>query len=290
MNTLQQTLLEQIRGNRRDGSTRVADQAIAALADYAERAMAISATRLLAELQELARAMAQCRISMVAIGTWVEHWQQALDAGTRALDNDAVRQARNAAQWALKQTRLWANQATEATVSATVACLQQCNAVLTHSNSTTVRRTLETLARPGLHVLVTESRPGLEGRDLALALAKAGATVTYLTDAAATSCLNQVDAVLVGADAVLADGSIVNKVGSYALALAAHDQHKDFIVSAEPFKHSALTATEFPLEHQDPAELKPPAHPRIRGYNPYFDITPADLVTRHCQAWGSQRD
>ncbi|UVE50847.1 NUDIX domain-containing protein [Haloferax larsenii] len=92
--------------------------------------------------------------------------------------------------------------------------------VATLSRSGTVRAALEDA---GPSVLVAESRPGLEGVTVAESLAKKGLEITLTTDAALPGFVadGAVDAVLVGADAVLSSGDVVNKVGSYPIALAA---------------------------------------------------------------------
>ncbi|WP_435062103.1 NUDIX domain-containing protein [Halobaculum sp. EA56] len=96
-------------------------------------------------------------------------------------------------------------------------------AVLTLSRSGTVAAALDRLDGP---VFVAESEPGGEGREVAGSLAgdgDDGREVTLLPDAAVASLLaeGRVDAAVVGADAVLPDGSVANKVGTRGLALSA---------------------------------------------------------------------
>lgn len=93
--------------------------------------------------------------------------------------------------------------------------------VLTHSRSSLVERLLRE-AGAGMirEVLCCESRPLCEGRDLAAALAGAGLRARLLIDAAAATVVAGVEVVLLGADAVL-PGSLVHKIGSRGLALAA---------------------------------------------------------------------
>ncbi|GAA0651390.1 NUDIX domain-containing protein [Salarchaeum japonicum] len=90
--------------------------------------------------------------------------------------------------------------------------------VVTLSRSGTVRRALET-GDPD-RVVVAESRPEREGVPVAESLA-GECDVTLTTDAAAPGLLAAADRVLVGADAVQPDGGLVNKTGTYPLALAA---------------------------------------------------------------------
>jgi translation initiation factor 2B subunit (eIF-2B alpha/beta/delta family) len=147
--------------------------------------------------------------------------------------------------------------------------------VATISRSGTVETALRT-ARPAA-VLVSESRPGSEGIDVAEALATmTEATVT--TDAAFPFELAEwdADAVLIGADRIFPDGRILNKVGTRPAALGAVEAGIDCFVVAATDK--IATDTSFDLEDRDPTELYDgPADLTVS--NPTFDITPASAVT-----------
>ncbi len=140
---------------------------------------------------------------------------------------------------------------------------------------------------------VDETRPLLQGTRLtAYEAARAGMPYTLLTDNAAGSLFSagEVDAVLIGADRIAADGSVANKVGSYPLAVLARYHHVPFIVVAptttvdlataeggaiEVEQRPALEVTEFPGD----VSGRPVAPLGAQAYNPAFDITPPELVT-----------
>ncbi|MFF2331118.1 MULTISPECIES: S-methyl-5-thioribose-1-phosphate isomerase [unclassified Streptomyces] len=148
---------------------------------------------------------------------------------------------------------------------------------------------------------VDETRPLLQGARLtAYEAARNGMPYSLLTDNAAGSLFaaGEVDAVLIGADRIAADGSVANKVGSYPLAVLAKYHHVPFIVVAPTTTVDLGTAdgtsiiveqrpekevTEFtPLragvaeEDGDGVLVAPVGTP---VYNPAFDITPPELVT-----------
>lgn len=114
--------------------------------------------------------------------------------------------------------------------------------VLTHSYSSTVKRTLELGMKSGrkLQVYVTESYPGLEGKQLAKDLINIGLSVKLIADSAAKSSIRGVGLVLVGADSVLRDGSLVHKAGTRSIAEAADAKEIPFYVSCETTKFSTL--------------------------------------------------
>jgi translation initiation factor 2B subunit (eIF-2B alpha/beta/delta family) len=155
--------------------------------------------------------------------------------------------------------------------------------VATCSRSGTVRRLLADCDPTG--VVVAESRPGGEGRAVAHDLAGAlDAPVTLCADAGVAHALDtrDVDAVLVGADTVLADGSVVNKVGTRTLASAAATQDVPVYVATHTDK-VAPSGHEADLEPRDPAELlagddASSAPGALDVEHPTFDVTPPTLV------------
>ncbi|MCA6094602.1 S-methyl-5-thioribose-1-phosphate isomerase [Streptomyces sp. SCA3-4] len=140
---------------------------------------------------------------------------------------------------------------------------------------------------------VDETRPLLQGARLtAYEAARAGMPYTLLTDNAAGSLFSagEVDAVLIGADRIAADGSVANKVGSYPLAVLARYHHVPFVVVAPSTTVDLRTAEGAAIEvEQRPGhevtELPgagagvPVAPLGTQAYNPAFDVTPPELVT-----------
>ncbi len=106
-----------------------------------------------------------------------------------------------------------------------------------------------------------------------------------MTDAACGVFINEATCVALGADSVRADGSLVNKVGSYPLALMAREAGKPVYVLCETLK---VAAPEFPLvlEEKDPVEALPDMIAGLSARNPYFDVTPAALITAYITEHG----
>jgi len=127
-------------------------------------------------------------------------------------------------------------------------------------------------------VVVAESRTAREGVDVAERLAATGLDVTLTTDAAVASLVGEVDAVLVGADTVLRDGSVVNKVGTLGAALAASatDVPVYAVCSADKVAPDVDPADPI-LEEAPPADLYD-GDADLTVANPRFDVTPASLV------------
>jgi ribose 1,5-bisphosphate isomerase len=162
-------------------------------------------------------------------------------------------------------------------VEHTVALLEGCGCVFTCSYSSTVVEVLSQI--PDMRVLVPESRPLFEGRKLARELAERGLKVTLFVDAAMAFFVREADTALVGADSVLANGSIVNKVGTNLLALAVGDAGVPFYVVCDTSKFDVMNFLGRPpaLEEKEPSEVVE-AIRCVRVRNPYFEVTPARLI------------
>jgi len=128
-------------------------------------------------------------------------------------------------------------------------------------------------------VYADETRPLLQGARLtAWELAAQRIDHRVVVDGAAPSLIARglVDAVVVGADRIAANGDVANKIGTYPLALAAARAGIPFVAAAPESTVDAGTPTgeSIEIEERDPAEVA--AGPAC---NPAFDVTPADLVT-----------
>src|SRR5262245_8472940 len=140
-----------------------------------------------------------------------------------------------------------------------------------------------------LHVFADETRPLLQGARLtAWELSRAGIPVSVLVDSAAASLMAQgkVDICLVGADRIVANGDVANKVGTYALAIAARRHGIPFYVAAPTSTFDPATARgeDIHIEQRGSDEVRAgfgahTAPANVDVYNPAFDVTPAELIT-----------
>lgn len=266
-----------IRADREHGASWLAREAARALGAAASGEG--DAAQRLTSAHALARDLAQARPSMAAIANTVAHvwWQVSLretdpQARLVALRTVAVEVE---ARWgiAVEGMARWARGALD----------PRGGAIYTLSRSGSVEGVLTTLARERaadvpLRVIVSESRPGAEGVATARAMAEAGAQVTLVADSACAAMIDEAALVIVGADSVRSDGSVVNKVGTHTLALVARAAGRPVYALAESLK---ITPSAYPLsiEEMPPEELLPEPAPHLSARNIYFDVTPADLIT-----------
>ncbi len=138
-------------------------------------------------------------------------------------------------------------------------------------------------------VYADETRPRLQGAKLtAWECVQEGIPITVITDSMAAHCMQRgmIDAVVVGADRIAANGDTANKIGTYSLALVAKAHNIPFFVAAplSTIDFELSTGSKIPIEERDPSEIYQVgdtiiAPVEVDFYNPAFDVTPAELIT-----------
>jgi methylthioribose-1-phosphate isomerase len=140
-----------------------------------------------------------------------------------------------------------------------------------------------------IHVLVDETRPFLQGARLtAWELREAGIAQTLITDNMAGYFMRrgEVDCIIVGADRIVANGDVANKIGTYSLAVLAKAHTIPFYVAAptSTVDLNLASGDDIPIEQRDPQEVVQLAGQSIApdgvvAAHPAFDVTPHELIT-----------
>jgi len=146
------------------------------------------------------------------------------------------------------------------------------------------------------HVFVDETRPLLQGSRLTYyELTQAGVDATLIVDAAAAITIQRKkdQHIIVGADRIARNGDTANKIGTYAVAIAAAHHGIPFYVAAprSTFDFSLATGNEIPIEERAPEEVGAFGDARVaqldaQAYNPAFDVTPGNLITAFITEYG----
>ncbi len=273
--------IERLRSDREHGASWLSREAARLLATLTSDVSPADAPERLALVHETARELAHARPSMAALANTA-----ALIYAAGIAQDDAVGSQGAMARLArmhAEAERLMAAWSTAAERIAGYARPLLGETVYTISRSGTVEAALARLAQdegePRLRrVIVSESRPGGEGIAAAKALSEAGLRVTLVPDAAMGAFVREASAVVLGADSIRADGGVVNKVGSYPLALVAREAGVPVYVLAETLK---IAAPDFPLvfEPLEWPEMPQPPAPGIELRSVGFELVPAQLVT-----------
>lgn len=154
--------------------------------------------------------------------------------------------------------------------------------VLTHCHSSTVTNLLKRAKYEGkvFELICTETRPVLQGQITAKEMLDLGIKTTFIVDSAARFFMNDVDLVLVGADAITSEGNVINKIGTSMVALVAHEARAPFYVVSELLKFDPATVSGDyeKIEERSPNEIWKNAPKELTIRNPAFDVTRRDFI------------
>ncbi|OPZ59268.1 MAG: Methylthioribose-1-phosphate isomerase [Deltaproteobacteria bacterium ADurb.Bin510] len=254
--------------DRHAGAHELARRALEFLAAEVEISNAASCEVLLADLGHQIARLSRLRPSMAAIAT-------SLALVRRALERESV--LSRATAGALIGAELEDLKAAPSRAAGHLqALIAPGSRVLLHSYSSSVTAALPLLKELNCSVVVSEARPGLEGRRTAAAAAAMGLDVTLVSDAAVASLTDEIDLALFGSDSLLPDGSVINKAGTALFAAWLESAGRPVYFLAERRKLSLSAAAV--LEVHESAELWDAPPDGLKVLNCYFDRTPARLI------------
>ena len=164
--------------------------------------------------------------------------------------------------------------------------LQDGDTVMTHCHSTDALACIEAARAQGksISAIVKETRPRQQGHITARELRVLDVPVTLIVDGAAGRYLEDADHVFVGADSIAADGSVINKIGTRALAVTARERDTPIVVAAGTVKldPATLSGQTVDIEYRAESEVVDDDEREQLGdievRNPAFDVTPPRYV------------
>lgn len=253
------------------------------------------AAELAGAVRSAADALAETRPTAVNLFWGLERMRKCLD-GLQGQPADAIRAGLLAEAQAIRDEDMAFCQAIGAHGAALLpdkaTVITHCNAgALATAGYGTALGVIRAAHEAGkrIRVYADETRPLLQGARLTTwELMKDGIDVTLICDNAAGSIMRRggIDACVVGADRIAANGDAANKIGTYGLAVLARRHGIPFYVAA-PFStvdFSLDSGEQIPIEQRDPTEVTAPrgtviAPEGVQVENPAFDVTPAALIT-----------
>jgi len=275
------SLIDEIKGDKTHGASQLARQAVSVLKLAAEHSRADSTGEFLLEQKAIGERLMSARPAMAPVFNIVSRFlgtvsEVSVEVSLASIKSLVISKADELASDSLQAVAPITQFGSE--------LIADDDRIMTHSYSSTVMAVLKEAFTKHKHieVIATRSGPGRTGERLAQELGLYGLPVTFIDDAAMGLYISAVNKVMVGADRVCADGNIVNGIGTYQLALAAEKAGIPFYVLCETLKFDPrLKSYEVDLEEKEPSEIVEPGRlpPQVRVENPYFDITPLELVT-----------
>ncbi|MFC5973352.1 ribose 1,5-bisphosphate isomerase [Halomarina salina] len=270
-----ETTAEDIASMETRGAATIGAAAAAALRVQAGESDAVTPEAFRAELRVAGRRLHETRPTAVSL-------PNALRYVLRRMDGDEVATLRASVVKAATEFEQRLDRAQSQLGAIGANRLQDGDVVMTHCHSTDALACVEAALDQGKHLeaIVKETRPRLQGHITARALREMGVPVTLIVDNAARRYLDDADHVLVGADAIAADGSVVNKIGTSGLAVNARERGVPIVVAAQTIKlHPAtMTGHTVEIEMRDEREVVSDEDRADIGdvavENPAFDVTP----------------
>ncbi|MEM0118233.1 MAG: ribose 1,5-bisphosphate isomerase [Conexivisphaerales archaeon] len=283
MSVIEETYLA-IKEMKVRGAGRIARVAVKALDDYVSEVRAENPKELYETLLQASARLKSSRPTAVSLPNALNY---VVNAAKKAVDRkedvESVKKAvREAALWFIKMSE----GAIERIGEIGGKRIVDGDVVLTHCNSEAAISVLSKAHRQGkrIEVLVTETRPLMQGRMTASILSRRGLDVTLIPDSAVRLYMHKVDKVVVGADAIASNGAVVNKIGTSQIALIAHESRTRFYVAAETYKLSPTTMLGelVEIEQRSPLEVVPSSWKKknrnVKVMNPAFDVTPPEYI------------
>lgn len=159
------------------------------------------------------------------------------------------------------------------------------NNILTHCHSELVEQILVKAKKSGKNFKVfnTETRPLFQGHITAKELLKAKIPVTMVVDSSAGFLISRysgkelmMDKVILGADAILSDGSAINKIGSFSIGLVSSQEKVPLYIAASLLKFHPQSWIK--IEQRPPQEIWPQAPKKLKIINFAFDMIPSSYI------------
>jgi len=262
------------------GAGRIARAAAGALRDHAEATETADRAAFQKEMNRAAALLRSTRPTAVSLPNAIHIVLRGLGDAASAEDARGIIQ-RNADAFIRSSEEALAM---IATIGANQ--IRDGDVILTHCNSEAALGCIIGAKQQGkeIEVYATEVRPWNQGLLTIEVLNTHEIPTHYIVDSAVRSFMNEVDIAIAGADAVCSDGSVINKIGTSQIALAAEEARTRMIFAAETYKFApkTLAGHTIPIEERPGSEVLADEVARklsfVRVRNPVFDVTPAAYI------------
>ncbi len=284
MNEKVKEFAEGIRNMKIRGAAKIGRTAAEALKIEAQSFQGDDEKEFVSKIKETARYLLKTRPTAVSLANGLRYVLVELDKGYKK--GQDVNSLKKTVSEAADEFCENSNLALEKIASIGSKRLRDGDVIFTHCNSSMAISIIKKAHRDGkkIKVYADETRPRLQGLLTAKELLDEGIDVTLIVDSAARLFIKKATHVIIGADAVSANGAVVNKVGTATLASIAHEARVKVIVAAETYKFNPQTYSGelIEIEERDIFEvISKEDYEKLKGIkvkNPAFDITPPEYI------------
>ncbi len=295
-------IAKNIKSIKIQGATNIAKASIGALFDFSEKFKGEDKAKFLGEIKKNGRKLAWARPDEPLNQNIINHLVKKLGEDKTTENNKIILNFQNSCQEALglifENEKLIVDNGIKLikNIFKKKACGKPV-VIFTYCNSSSVSNILIGAYKSGVPIKVynSETRPKFQGRILAKNLVKEGIDLTMAVDSAAPFLISKInpdnintDAVIIGVDMVALDGSALNKIGSYSLALSAKNAGVPLYVAGTLLKtrRDIKTYKKIEIEKRKSSEIWRNAVSGLKIINYAFDITPAEYINGFITEFG----
>ncbi len=279
-------IADDIRAMKIRGAGRIARAGVKALLITSRYSKAEDTPTFLKELEATAELLYNTRPTAVSLPNGIRYVIKRVSEARSTTTTTNVNELREVAIKAASKFIEDSEKAVEKIGEIGARRIEDGDVLLTHCNSEAAISIILAAWRMGkkIQVYVTETRPRFQGRETAEIFGKVGIPTFLIVDSAARYFMNRVTKVIVGSDAVAANGAVVNKIGTSMMALAAKESRTPFYVASETYKFSPETSLGelIKIEERSSSEVVPEENLKnlanVVVRNPAFDATPPEYV------------
>jgi len=272
--------VEKIRSLKIQGATNVATHAIDFLSQYAQELECNDIGSYIDRMIEAKKMLESTRVTEPAMRNGLNYIINKLEKERECLDINDIPSKIETLKNEYKEMLKTAKKKIAEIGARRIPKVEKDNEfiIMTHCHSSVVTSILLEAKRQGndnFRVINTETQPVLQGRKTAKKLLSAGIDVVHIVDSAMRWAVNhyKVDIIIVGADSITSEGTVLNKIGTRLLALVAHEEHVPFYVASPLLKYNPETSFGMleEIEMRDPTEIWDFQHNHLSILNPAFE-------------------
>ncbi len=270
-------IMRDIRVLKIQGARRVAAAAAKALVIAAKRSKAERMDKFIEELGSVSNKLISLRPTEPMVRNTLKYFMAYIE------DGKTVKDMKRIAEETEKRYDKEFTENFNKIVEYGASLIEPGSTVLTHCHSTTVNAIL-ILAnkKKKIKVFATETRPRFQGHLTAKQLSEGGVDVTLTIDSAVGYVMKHEhpDLVMVGCDAISAQGQLYNKIGTSVIATMANVNNVPFYVATQLYKFDPISrwGKMITIEMRPSKEVLKTQLPKVKVLNPAFDITDAKLI------------
>ena len=274
-------LIEDIRNNKTHGASELARQAVDVMKTAAELSKVNNIEGLLSEQRLVGEQLMMARLAMAPVYNIVN---RLLDIISREINDLSINSAKRLIISKVEKQIDDSIKSVSMIAGYAAGLISTGDRVMTHSYSSTIVAAFRNAftERGDIFVITTRSEPGRNGERIARQLGAKGIPLIFIDDSEVELFISQTDTVMVGADRICVDGSLINGIGTYQVALAAKKSNVPFYVLCEKLKFDPrLKGNEVDLEERESTEFdgKGELASEVTIRKPSFDVTPPELIS-----------